>query len=108
MASEAGYPGLPFQEIIKWDRFGKNRQVWSARHEFGVVGEAVFVPKRNFQQQDEEDDGWVITQLYNCKKHLTQFVILDAKHIDKGPIARLSLNHHTPYGFHGTFAHEIF
>lgn len=108
---------IPYQEIVKVDhkavadqRSGKSksdnvRSFWSAKSEFGVVGEPVFVPRQptNRNQKLDEDDGWVLTQLYNCKEHRTEYVVLDAKHLEKGPIARMRLKHHTPYGFHGTF-----
>ena len=56
----------------------------------------------------DEDDGFVIVQLYIPETHRTEFAILDAKHIDQGPIASIRLKHHIPYGFHGTFTPEVF
>jgi hypothetical protein len=79
--------------------------VWSARAEFSILGEPVFVPRPGLNR--EEDDGWVITQLYDCKRHETQFVVLDARNLGHGPVARAKLAHHTPYGFHGTFTPEV-
>jgi len=105
MAAEAGKPYIPYQEVIKWDATGQTRQVWSSRDEGGVIGEPIFVPR---QGGVEEDDGWVITQMYNARTHKTENIIFDARHVDAGPIARLKLAHHTPYGFHGTFTHELF
>lgn len=79
--------------------------MWSARAEFSILGEPVFVPRPGLNR--EEDDGWVITQLYDCKRHETQFVVLDARNLGHGPVARAKLAHHTPYGFHGTFTPEV-
>ena len=118
MASDMPSRFIPFQEIVKFDREGTKRQVWSAREEYGVIGEPIFVPrlpldkeaaegKRSSLTDEEEDDGWVITQLYNCKTHKSQFIVLDAKHVDQGPVLRAHLKHHTPYGFHGTFSREV-
>jgi all-trans-8'-apo-beta-carotenal 15,15'-oxygenase len=84
---------------------GLKRQVWSAREEFSTLGEPVFVPRPGPDR--EEDDGWVIAQLYDCRRHQTQFVVLDAQNLSGGPIARVKLAHHTPYGFHGTFTPEV-
>jgi len=106
MASDSPQKPIPFQEIVKFDREGLRRQVWSARAEFSILGEPVFVPRPGPDR--EEDDGWVITQLYDCKRHETQFVVLDARDLAHGPVARAKLAHHTPYGFHGTFTPEIF
>ncbi|KAL6075485.1 Dioxygenase [Balamuthia mandrillaris] len=132
MAADAPHPNIPYQELVKFDRFhvstpsssssassasSSRRQVWSAREEFGLLGEPVFVPRREVpadavlgeeDYEQLEDDGWVITQLFNCREHSTQFVVLDAKNIEAGPIARIKLKHHTPYGFHGTFSHEVY
>jgi len=106
MASESPQKLIPYQEIVKFDREGHGRQVWSAREEFGTLGEPVFVPRPGPER--DEDDGWVVSQLYDCKHHQTQFIVLDAKDLARGPVARLKLRHHTPYGFHGTFTPEVF
>eukprot|EP01087_Luapelamoeba_hula_P012811 TRINITY_DN3615_c0_g1_i1.p1 TRINITY_DN3615_c0_g1~~TRINITY_DN3615_c0_g1_i1.p1 ORF type:complete len:606 (+),score=93.57 TRINITY_DN3615_c0_g1_i1:69-1886(+) len=123
MASDSPQKPTPYQEIVKFDRDGFKRQVWSARPEFGVLGEPVFIPRNGNVQhllsnpsalsplarspvlsQEREDEGWVVAQLFNCKTYKTEFVVLDAQDMEKGPIARVKLAHHTPYGFHGTFA----
>jgi len=105
MASDSPQKPIPYQEIVKFDRLGLNRQVWSSREEFATLGEPVFAPRN---REAEEDDGWVIAQLYDCKHHATQYVVLDAQNLARGPIARVKLAHHTPYGFHGTFTPEVF
>jgi len=79
-----------------------------------VIGEPIFVPKHEYLNngsrvnQNEEDDGWVITQLFVPDQSKTQFVILDAKNLSAGPVARLQLKTHIPYGFHGTFSPQVF
>ena len=55
-----------------------------------------------------EDDGYVLVQLYVPETHTTEFVVLDAQRVDAGPLARIKLRHHIPYGFHGTFTPEVF
>jgi all-trans-8'-apo-beta-carotenal 15,15'-oxygenase len=137
MSSTSHSHPIPYQEIVKVDHLAVEnersssssssnsstplRNVWSARSEYGVVGEPVFISRKagvggvakseSIRAEDaegEEDDGWVVTQLYNCREHRTEYVILDAKDLERGPIARLLLKHHTPYGFHGTFAPHLF
>ena len=34
----------------------------------------------------------------------TDFCVLDVQNIEVGPVARIKLKHHVPYGFHGTFS----
>lgn len=72
----------------------------------GCVGEPVFVPRLGLASVDQgdEDDGYVLVQLYIPDKHVSEFVVLDAKHVDQGPIVRIKLKHHIPYGFHGTLS----
>jgi len=114
MASDAPGKVIPFQEIVKFDRKGESRSVWSSRTECSVIGEPLFVPRNHippgsgYLREEDEDDGWVITQLFNCKEERSEFVILDARNLEAGPIARLKLKHHIPYGFHGTFCPEVF
>ncbi len=84
-----------------------SRQVW---YSDGVIGEPMFVPRFGYESRDrgDEDDGYVLVQLYHPKKLRTSFCILDAKDIGRGCIAKINLKHHVPYGFHGTFSPEVF
>ena len=70
----------------------------------------MFVPRNGYNsvKTGDEDDGYVIVQLYVPKKHVTEFCVLDAKHLHQGPLARIKLKHHVPYGFHGTFTPQVF
>ena len=70
----------------------------------------MFVPSYglNSRVMGDEDEGYVIVQLYIPEKHVTEFAILDAEHVDKGPVSRIKLKHHIPFGFHGTFTPENF
>ena len=70
----------------------------------------MFVPSRGLESRNkgDEDEGYVIVQLYIPEKHVTEFAILDARHVDNGPVTRIKLKHHIPFGFHGTFTPENF
>ncbi|KAL5459802.1 hypothetical protein EMCRGX_G033178 [Ephydatia muelleri] len=107
MASDREGHNLPYRDVVKFDKEGKHRQVW---YSHGTVGEPVFVPRGGWDSWNagDEDDGYVITQLYVPETNLTEFVVLDAKRVDKGPVATIKLKHHLPYGFHGTFTPEVF
>lgn len=93
--------------IFQFDDQGHQRQVWRSH---GVIGEPAFVPRLGYQswRSGDEDDGYVIVQCYIPERDVTEFCILDAKDLGKGPIARIKLKHHIPYGFHGTFTPEVF
>lgn len=94
----------PLQAILKVDLVTGNRQIWSAAPR-GFAGEPVFVPRPN---SVAEDDGWVLALIYDAAHDRSDVVILDARNLEPGPIARLHLKHHVPYGLHGTFTPEYF
>lgn len=94
----------PLQAIFKVDLESGKKQLWTTAPR-GFVGEPIFVPRANSQQ---EDDGWIIVVVYNAENHRSEIVILDAKNLEKGKIAKLHLKHHIPYGLHGSFTPEIF
>ena len=103
----------PLQAILKLDRTGPS-QLWSAAPH-GYVSEPVFVPRGAANATGlyttltgAEDDGWLLTLVYDGRADRTDVVILDAKNLDQGPVARLHLRHHVPYGLHGTFTPQVF
>jgi all-trans-8'-apo-beta-carotenal 15,15'-oxygenase len=75
----------------------------------GYVSEPVFVPRtvdQPYQFQAAEDEGWIITLVYDGSCDRSSVVILDAR--DLSQVARLQLQHHVPYGLHGTFTPTVF
>lgn len=103
-AASASYGSAPLQAFLKIDLHSGKQQFWSAAPH-GFVGEPVFVPRSNAQQ---EDDGWILALVYDGARHRSDVVILDARAFHQGPIARLHLKHHIPYGLHGNFTSEVF
>ncbi|BAY45041.1 lignostilbene-alpha,beta-dioxygenase [Scytonema sp. HK-05] len=103
-AAHAATGTAPPQALVKVDLESGERQIWSAAPR-GFTGEPVFVPRPN---SEREDDGWVLALVYDSEYHRSDVVILDAKDFNKGPIARLHLKHHVPYGLHGNFTSECF
>ena len=69
----------------------------------GFINEPVFVPDG---VDGEEDQGWILTMVYDGISDRSSIVILDAKTMIQ--VARLWLKHHVPYGLHGTFTSEVF
>mmetsp|Transcript_3058 Transcript_3058/g.7653 ORF Transcript_3058/g.7653 Transcript_3058/m.7653 type:complete len:602 (-) Transcript_3058:720-2525(-) len=74
-------------------------QFW--QHGGGVFpSEVAFVP-RSPAGQGAEDDGWLMSVLFDAKATRSKIVILDAQDLNRGPVATLHLPHHVPQGLHG-------
>ncbi len=86
-----------FDGLIKYD-FSNGT---SKTHEFGAGrfgGEAVFVPSAN---TNSEDDGWLVTLVYDSQEDVSELVIVRAKDVESEAVARVILPQRVPYGFHG-------
>lgn len=99
----------PHQAILKIDLATGDRQLWSAAP-WGYVGEPIFVPRSGNLTDvvGAEDDGWVLTLVFNATRDRSDVVILDAQDFNRGPLATLHLSHHVPYGLHGSFTPTVF
>ena len=64
------------------------------------VGEPVFVPTENALN---EDDGYLLFFSYNPETNKSEFVILDARDVEKAPLATVKLEVRIPYGAHGSW-----
>ncbi len=105
MGAAHGIEGnAPLQALEKVDLETGNKQVWSAAPQ-GFVSEPNFVPSTH---DGDEDDGWLLSLIYDSTHHRSDLVILDAKDLNQGPIAKLHLKHHIPYGLHGNFVSQVF
>jgi carotenoid cleavage dioxygenase len=88
-----------FDGLIKYDFVKGNSQT----HEFGrgrYGGEAVFAPRKG---ATDEDDGWLITFVYDEEKESSELVVVSGKDITAEPVARIQIPQRVPYGFHGTW-----
>lgn len=94
----------PLQAILKLDLETQTRQLYSFAPQ-GFIGEPVFVPKPDAQQEDE---GWVLSVVYDASHHRSDVVILDGQDLNRGPVATVHLKHHIPYGLHGSWTPECF
>ncbi|MEO0967219.1 MAG: carotenoid oxygenase family protein [Cyanobacteria bacterium J06639_18] len=97
----------PLQAFLKLDRETGEKQFWSAAPK-GFASEPIFVPRNPGSNTGDEDDGWLLAIIYDSAEHRSDVVILDAKDLHRGPIAKLHLKHHIPYGLHGNFTSEVF
>jgi carotenoid cleavage dioxygenase len=64
-----------------------------------MPGEPVFVPAAG---GTDEDDGYLMTFVYDADRDASRFVVLDAKTMDPEPIASVDLPR-IPFGFHGNW-----
>ena len=62
--------------------------------------EPVFVPREG---STEEDDGYLMMFIYDKASHKSDFVVFDARELERGAIATVSLPIRVPYGFHGSW-----
>ncbi len=94
----------PLQGVWKVDLETGDRQLWSAAPR-GFISEPIFVP---FPESTAEDQGWLLVMVFNAESDCSELVILDARDLEQGAIARLKLKHHVPYGLHGFFESKHF
>ncbi len=76
-------------------------------HDFGagrVTLEPVFVRKRGAVAEDE---GWILSYVYDASRGLTDVVILDAQAFGDEPVATIRLPVRVPFGFHGGWAPDV-
>lgn len=89
-------PDLMFDGVLKYDL----EQKTSTKYDFakGWYGsEAVFTARPG---ATTEDDGWLVTCLTNAAEQRSIGIVLDAKHVEAGPIATVELPQRIPVGFH--------
>jgi all-trans-8'-apo-beta-carotenal 15,15'-oxygenase len=78
----------------------------SGHHSFAQYGpewmveEHVFIPRPGGTR---EDDGWLIGTALNWRQQKTALSVFDARHLERGAIARAWLDVAMPLGFHGQF-----
>jgi carotenoid cleavage dioxygenase-like enzyme len=80
-------------------------QLHYGRKRFG--GECIFTPKLPAaagKEEREEDDGWLMTFVYDARAKSSLMVVFDAKTMEQ--VAEVDCLTRVPYGFHGTFLNE--
>ena len=64
------------------------------------AGEPVFVPRT---PDSAEGDGWLVATVYRGGSNTSDFVVLDANDVTKGPVGVAKLPVRVPFGFHGNW-----
>jgi Retinal pigment epithelial membrane protein len=50
-----------------------------------------------------QEDGWLLTFVYDSLAGTTSLCILSAQRVSHGPICTIRFGHHLPYGLHNTW-----
>jgi carotenoid cleavage dioxygenase-like enzyme len=91
-------PGEQTGGIVKYDRETGER-VEYVLGKGRISGEPVFVPAEG---GTAEDDGYLMTYVYNADTDSSEFIVLDAATMDRTPVASIDLPR-IPFGFHGNW-----
>lgn len=90
----------PPQGVARFDTVSKTMDSWIPEgHEF--CGEPMFAPK---DSPNSDDDGYILTVLFNGKTEQSEMIIFQSTDISSGPVARIPLGIGIPHGLHGCFA----
>ncbi len=76
-------------------------------HDYGAgrsTLEPVFIPR---QGGASEDDGWVVSYVYDAGRDASDVVILNAQDFEGPPAAVIQLPVRVPYGFHGNWLPDV-
>jgi len=92
-------PTLLFDGIVKYDLVNGTDERWSC----GAgrwASESPFAPRPNAAS---DDDGYLVSFVYDQLEDRSEVVILDASDLTAGPVARVLLPQRVPIGFHATW-----
>jgi len=85
-----------FDGLVKYDMTnGRSDKHWFGPGRYG--SEAPFAPRPNARS---EDDGYLLSFVYDEREDVSELVILDAADITSEPVARVKIPQRVPVGFH--------
>ncbi|MGB3029378.1 MAG: carotenoid oxygenase family protein [Candidatus Microthrix parvicella] len=88
-----------FDTMVAYDQSTGERSMWHSGAG-GHVGESVFAPD---PAGTAENDGWLINAVYYEGGDRTDVCVLDARDVEAGPIARVTMPQRIPFGFHANW-----
>jgi carotenoid cleavage dioxygenase-like enzyme len=92
-----GPKGPPFTFVGHFDEAADKLNFWYAGPD-SAPEEPHFVPRG---PDAAEGDGWILTMVGRRADNRTDLVILDALHLDRGPVAVVKFPYRVHEGFHG-------
>lgn len=94
----------PWPNAISAIDLHRDRQITHSYGDSVLVEEHLFVPKPGSGRAGR---GWLIGTLLDYRSMRSGLAVLDAEHIDAGPLATAWLPYSFPLGFHGTFVSSV-
>lgn len=92
--------GDPLHRAVgRYDHLTAEMRLWRAP-EHQAVSEPVFAARPG---SSEEGAGYLLATVFDERRNASHLVVLDAGHVEKGPLACAHLDHRLPAGFHGSF-----
>jgi carotenoid cleavage dioxygenase len=88
-----------FSDLLKFDLEAGTTQTYKVGDNC-AGGEPVFVGSSN---SEAEDDGYILSVVYNGDTELSELHIIDAQTFSAQPLAIVKLGARVPFGFHGNF-----
>ena len=98
--------GKENMQLIGFFKFDLEKEELVKRISFGpthTAGEVYFQEREN---PTSEDDGYLMTFVYDWTTDTSEFVMWDAITMNQEPVLRLALKQRVPYGFHSYFVKE--
>ena len=92
-----------FHALAKIDVNSGKHTLWHAGADHFVSG-PTFVPRNG---ASDEDDGYLLAYDYDAPRRTADIVVLDARAIDRGPVARIKLGRHLPAANHTAFFGDV-
>jgi carotenoid cleavage dioxygenase len=93
------------EELVQFDAVARIDHKTGVRTQWVLpkgdgVGEPVFVPRT---PDAAEGDGWLVAVVYRGGSNTSDFVVLDANDVARGPLGVAQLPVRVPFGFHGNW-----
>jgi all-trans-8'-apo-beta-carotenal 15,15'-oxygenase len=99
LASSTDGPLSPPELLAKVDhRTGRAETVSPGPGQY--PSEPLFAPRPG---ATEEDDGYLLSLVYDSRHHASHLAVFDARRLAQGPLARAWFDHHIPFTVHGVW-----
>lgn len=88
-----------FQQLVKYDAYNDRIETYVFGDDH-FPSEPIFIRKPNAKKEDE---GYLLMMVLNAQKQKSYTAILDAQHIEQGPLATINIGQGLPISFHGNW-----